>query len=181
MGLKPTPIEGLFVFEPAVHIDDRGYFFESFREDIIREAGFEFPFIQDNEASSTFGVLRGLHYQYGDAAQAKIVRVSQGEVLDVVVDIRPGSSTYGEHYAIQLSQENKLQLLIPRGFAHGYIVLSKRAVFQYKCDNYYDRNMEGGLMYNDPKLDIDWLLPEKELILSEKDKKWPSFGNHQWQ
>lgn len=178
MGFIPTPMEGLIIFEPGVFTDDRGYFFESFREDIFQEAGLPYHFVQDNEAASTYGVIRGLHYQIGGSAQAKLVRVTQGEVLDVVVDIRPGSSTYGQHFSIQLSADNRRQLLVPRGFAHGYAVLSKKAVFQYKCDNYYDPSAEGGLLFNDPGLKIDWLIPEKDRIISKKDLIWPAFGEH---
>lgn len=178
MGFIPTPIEGLMIFEPAVFSDERGYFYESFREDIFEMAGLTHHFVQDNEAASSYGVIRGLHYQLGNSAQAKLVRVTQGEVLDVVVDIRSGSPTYGRHFAIQLSADNKRQLLVPRGFAHGYAVLSKKAVFQYKCDNYYDPEAEGGIRYNDPALGIDWLIPEKDRIISKKDQLWPVLGEH---
>ena len=136
------------------------------------------PFVQDNQAKSTRGVLRGLHYQIGEAAQAKLVRVLKGEVLDVVVDIRPDSPTYGQHYSVLLSAENQQQLYVPRGFAHGYIVLSEEAIFFYKCDNFYAKDQEGGIRYNDPQLNIDWMLPPEELILSEKDQGLPSFGEH---
>lgn len=173
MGFVPTPIEGLWIFEPTVFEDDRGWFYESYRKDIFANAGLYSDFVQDNEAASTYGVLRGLHFQTGEAAQAKLVRVTQGEVLDVVVDIRPGSPSYGQHYSIQLSATNRKQLMVPRGFAHGYVVLSEKAVFQYKCDHFYDPLRESGLRYNDPKMNIDWILPEKDLILSEKDQRWP--------
>lgn len=177
MGFIPTPIEGLWVFEPAVFEDDRGWFYESYRKDLFEKAGLHYDFIQDNEAASSYGVLRGLHFQTGESAQAKLVRVTQGEVLDVVVDIRPGSFSYGQHYSIQLSASNRKQLMVPRGFAHGYVVLSPKAVFQYKCDNYYDPGREGGLRYNDPELGIDWILPGKDLILSDKDQRWPLWSD----
>ena len=173
MGFIPTPIEGLWIFEPVVFEDDRGWFYESYRKDLFTKAGLHYDFVQDNEAASSYGVLRGLHFQTGESAQAKLVRVTQGEVLDVVVDIRPGSPNYGQHYSIRLSASNRKQLMVPRGFAHGYVVLSPKAIFQYKCDNYYDPEREGGLLYNDPELGIDWILPTDDLILSVKDQKWP--------
>jgi len=173
MGFIPTPIAGLWVFEPTVFEDERGWFYESYRKDLFEKAGLHYEFVQDNEAASSYGVLRGLHFQTGEAAQAKLVRVTQGEVLDVVVDIRPGSQSYGQHYSIRLSATNRIQLMVPRGFAHGYVVLSPKAIFQYKCDNYYQPGQEGGLRYNDPELGIDWILPQQDLILSEKDRRWP--------
>lgn len=173
MGFIPTPIAGLWVFEPTVFEDERGWFYESYRKDLFEKAGLHYDFVQDNEAASSYGVLRGLHFQTGEAAQAKLVRVTQGEVLDVVVDIRPGSQSYGQHYSIHLSATNRKQLMVPRGFAHGYVVLSPKAIFQYKCDNYYQPGQEGGLRYNDPELGIDWILPQQDLILSEKDRRWP--------
>lgn len=173
-----TGIEGLKVFEPKVWGDDRGYFFESYNYDTFRQAGINAVFVQDNQSRSTRGVLRGLHYQVGAYAQAKLVRCIEGEVLDVVVDIREGSATYGQSYSVLLSAENKKQLFIPRGFAHGFVVLSPTAEFFYKCDNFYSKTSEGGILYNDPQLKIDWQIDHSEVILSDKDKINPTFGNH---
>ena len=137
-----------------------------------------FDFVQDNESCSSKGVLRGLHYQVGDYAQAKLVRVLQGSVLDVVVDIREGSETYGQHFSIELSSDNKKQLFIPRGFAHGFVVLSETAIFSYKCDNYYNKAAEGGLAYNDPTLSIPWPIAQDQILVSEKDAELPNLGHH---
>lgn len=178
MNILETGLEGLKIIEPKIWGDERGYFFESYSQKTFAEYGIDTVFVQDNEAKSSRGVLRGLHYQAGNAAQAKLVRVSQGKVLDVVADIRPDSITYGKKYTIELSNENKRQLFVPRGFAHGYITLSETAVFQYKCDNFYDKNAEGGIAYDDPQLAIDWMLSPSEFILSEKDQGHPTFGNH---
>jgi dTDP-4-dehydrorhamnose 3,5-epimerase len=178
MPFFETPIPDLLIFEPKVWADDRGYFFESFNARTFEEAGIHIPFVQDNEAKSTYGVLRGLHYQVEPMAQAKLVRVVEGEVLDVVVDIREGSSTYGQSYSIRLSAANKKQLFVPRGFAHGYAVLSRTAIFCYKCDNFYSKEHEGGILFDDPQLGIDWQLPAEAVILSEKDKLQPVLGNH---
>ncbi len=173
-----TGIEGLTIFEPKVWSDDRGYFFESYNYDVFRQAGINSVFVQDNQSRSTRGVLRGLHYQRGAYAQAKLVRCIEGEVLDVVVDIREASPTYGQSFSIVLSAENKKQMYIPRGFAHGFLVLSETAEFFYKCDNFYSKGSEGGLLYNDPFLKIDWQMDVSDVILSEKDKVNPTFGNH---
>jgi dTDP-4-dehydrorhamnose 3,5-epimerase len=173
MPFFPTPIEGLIVFEPAVFSDERGYFFESYNRRTWEQAGIQCDFVQDNQARSTRGVLRGLHYQSGEMAQAKLVRVVEGEVLDVAVDLRPGSATYGQWYGIRLSAENKKQLFVPRGFAHGYLVLSETAEFAYKCDNFYSKAHEGGLRYDDPKVGIDWGFDLSQVIVSEKDKELP--------
>lgn len=174
----PTGIEGLLIVKPRVFKDARGYFFETFSVREFKAAtGMDIDFVQDNQARSTFGVLRGLHFQKGEHAQAKLVRVSVGRVIDVAVDIRPGSPTFGKHVAVELSEENFMQFFIPRGFAHGYIVLSETAVFQYKTDNYYCPESEGAIIWNDPELSIDWKLPESQIILSEKDKKNPSFSS----
>lgn len=173
MPFFPTPIEGLIVFEPAVFGDERGYFFESYNRRTWEQAGIVCDFVQDNQARSTRGVLRGLHYQTGEMAQAKLVRVVEGEVLDVAVDLRPGSATYGQWYGIRLSAENKKQLFVPRGFAHGYLVLSETAEFAYKCDNFYSKAHEGGLRYDDPKVGIDWGFDLSQVIVSEKDKELP--------
>jgi dTDP-4-dehydrorhamnose 3,5-epimerase len=178
MPFFPTPIADLWVFEPNVWKDDRGYFFEAFNANTFRDAGINALFVQDNQARSTFGVLRGLHYQTGDAAQAKLVRVVEGEVLDVAVDLREDSATYGQWYSIRLSAENKKQLFVPRGFAHGYVVLSPTAEFFYKCDNFYSKAHEGGLRYDDPTLQIDWEIDLSQAILSEKDLILPPFGEH---
>ncbi len=178
MPFIPTEFPELIVFEPQVFGDDRGYFFESFNARVFEEAKITRPFVQDNQARSTYGVLRGLHYQRGVHAQAKLVRVLEGRVLDVVVDLRPKSPKYGQHYSIELSAENKKQLYVPRGFAHGYVVLSETAEFFYKCDNFYNKESEGGLIYNDPQLNIHWGIDLKDAILSEKDKALPKFGAH---
>jgi len=178
MQITKTKFEGLYILEPKIWGDDRGYFFESYSKQTLSEAGIDTVFVQDNEAMSTKGVLRGLHYQVGPSAQSKLVRVSRGEVLDVAVDVRPQSSTYGQHISLIISDKNKKQMLIPRGFAHGYVVLSDIAVFQYKCDTFYDKEAEGGVLYNDAQLGIDWILPQSSLIISDKDKKQPTFGSH---
>ena len=178
MPFKETPIKDLLVFEPTVLEDTRGYFFEAFNARTFKDGGIETPFVQDNQAFSKYGVLRGLHYQTGPYAQSKIVRVIHGEVLDVAVDLREKSPTYGQWFKIRLSAENRLQLFIPRGFAHGYLALSPTAEFFYKCDNYYARDFEGGIIYNDPGLAIDWEIPAEDIILSPKDEQLPLFGNH---
>ena len=178
MPFTKTPIEGLLIFEPRVFSDDRGYFYESYNEQIFQEAGVETNFVQDNQSKSTYGVLRGLHYQTGEHCQAKLVRVLEGSVLDVAVDIRPDSPTHGQHFSIELSAENARQLYIPRGFAHGFLVLSEAAVFFYKCDNFYNKPSEGGIAYDDSTLKIDWKIPAEDMILSDKDKVHPSFGVH---
>ncbi|WP_352405815.1 dTDP-4-dehydrorhamnose 3,5-epimerase [Petrimonas sp.] len=171
MKITTTAIEGVVILEPKVFGDERGYFFESFSQREFEEKVCKTTFVQDNESSSRYGVLRGLHFQKPPHAQAKLVRVVKGKVLDIAVDIRKGSPTFGHHVSIELSGENKRQLFIPRGFAHGFAVLSEEVVFQYKCDNYYVPHSEGGILWNDPALGIDWKLPEEDVILSEKDKK----------
>jgi dTDP-4-dehydrorhamnose 3,5-epimerase len=177
MEIEKTKLEGCVILRPRKFHDDRGYFFESFNEAQFQEVtGTQTRFVQDNQSFSTYGVLRGLHAQDGEYAQAKLVRVLQGEVLDIAVDARPGSDTYGEHYAIKLSAENNLQLFIPKGFLHGFVVLSETAVFFYKCDNYYNKASEIGVVYNDPALKIDWLLSEKDISLSEKDMVLPTLN-----
>ena len=178
MIFKQTKLEGCFIIEPKIINDDRGYFMESFNEKTFQiGVGQEVHFVQDNQSFSTKGVLRGLHYQVGEHAQAKLVRVLQGEVLDVAVDIRPDSKTYGQYEAVKLSAENQTQFFVPRGFAHGFLVLSETATFFYKCDNFYNKESEGGIIYNDPALAIDWGFAENELIISDKDKIQPSFEN----
>src|SRR5690554_5568941 len=173
MKVIETDIEGVVIIEPKVFGDERGYFFESFSQKEFEEKVCKKVFVQDNESKSSYGVLRGLHFQKMPYAQSKLVRVVKGKVLDVAVDIRKGSPTFGNHVAVELSEENRLQFFVPRGFAHGFIVLSDEAIFQYKCDNYYSPQSEGGIMWNDPALSIDWLIPAEDIILSEKDKKTP--------
>lgn len=178
MKFTPTNLNGCFIIEPTVINDERGYFMESFNKKTFQEGvQQEVNFVQDNQSFSTQGVLRGLHYQRGEHSQAKLVRVLSGEVLDVAVDIRPESSTYGEHFSIVLSEENNKQLFVPRGFAHGFLVLSESAIFFYKCDNYYNKDSEGGIIYNDQTLSIDWHLKQQNLIISEKDQQLPLFSN----
>ncbi len=173
---EATEFEGLWVIEPKVFGDARGYFFESFNQQMFEKAtGVAVNFVQDNQSMSSFGVLRGLHLQLGEYAQAKLVRVLQGEILDVVVDMRPASATFGKHFDIVLSAENKKQLYIPRGFVHGFVVLSQTAEFFYKCDNFYAPTHELGVIYDDPDLAIDWQLDQSQLLVSERDKKLPSF------
>jgi dTDP-4-dehydrorhamnose 3,5-epimerase len=178
MPFTETHIKGLVIFDPQVWGDDRGYFYESYNANTFKAAGLDADFVQDNQAYSSYGVLRGLHYQVGEFAQAKLVRCIQGEVLDVVVDIRPDSETYGQHLGVLLNEDNKRQLFVPRGFAHGYVVLSNTALFAYKCDNFYSKNHEGGLAFDDPKLNIDWKITMKNALLSDKDKVQPKFGDH---
>tara|TARA_R110002012_G_scaffold283090_2_gene473175 strand:- start:122417 stop:122962 length:546 start_codon:yes stop_codon:yes gene_type:complete len=176
MGITETKLKDCFILEPQVFQDPRGYFFESFNQKSFFEAtGQHVNFIQDNETFSTKGVLRGLHFQTGDFAQAKLVRVIKGRVLDIAVDVRRNSPTFGEYQAIELSEDNKKQFFLPRGFAHGFVVLSDTAIFAYKCDNYYNKESEAGIIYNDPTLNIDWQLSENELLLSDKDKMLPTF------
>jgi dTDP-4-dehydrorhamnose 3,5-epimerase len=171
MEIIQTKLAGCLLLKPSLFQDDRGYFYESFNDRRFNELiGKQIQFVQDNQSYSTYGVLRGLHFQTGVYAQAKLVRVLKGEVLDVAVDIRPDSQTFGQHVAVRLSAENKRQLFIPRGFAHGFVVLSKEAEFFYKCDNYYNKAAEGGLIFNDPELAIDWKIPEHEILISEKDR-----------
>ena len=174
MIVKETKLKGCFILEPKVFEDERGYFYESYNEKTFNDAiGREVVFVQDNESFSTKGVLRGLHFQKGAHAQAKLVRVIKGSVLDVAVDLRKESETYGQYISIDLSEENKKQLFIPRGFAHGFVVLSSTAIFSYKCDNFYHKASEGGIIFNDKDLNIDWKLLEEELIISEKDLVLP--------
>jgi dTDP-4-dehydrorhamnose 3,5-epimerase len=178
MNFIPTKLEGCFVIEPKVIRDERGYFMESFNEKTFQiGVGQEVHFVQDNQSFSSKGVLRGLHYQTGEHAQAKLVRVLDGEVLDVAVDIRPNSPTFGNYEAVLLSGENQKQFFVPRGFAHGFLVLSQTATFFYKCDNFYNKESEGGIIFNDSTLNIDWQFPEKELLISDKDKVQPTLEN----
>lgn len=178
MKVEQTSFKDLFICKPSVFTDERGYFYESYKGSVFQElTGLSPQFVQDNQSRSSYGVLRGLHFQIGDNAQAKLVRVLEGEVLDVVVDLRIDEPTFGKSFAITLSAENKTQLYIPRGFAHGFLVLSEYATFFYKCDNYYDKESERGLKYDDPALGIDWLLQPENLILSEKDQQNLDFEN----
>ena len=180
MKVIDTEIEGLVILEPQVFGDDRGYFFESFSLKRFEEKVSKTVVVQDNESKSKYGVLRGLHYQLPPYTQAKLVRVVKGRVLDVAVDIRKGSPTFGKHVAVELSEENKLQFFLPKGFAHGFAVLSEEAIFQYKCDEYYAPDHEGAIRYDDPELGIDWKLPVEDIILSEKDKKHPRLQDAIW-
>ena len=175
MPFIPTKIKDVVIFEPRIFTDDRGYFFETYNEKLFNDNGITAKFVQDNQSKSSYGVIRGLHFQKGEHAQAKLVRVLQGSVLDVAVDLRAGSETYGKYVAVELSDVNNLQLFIPRGFAHGFSVLSKTAVFAYKCDNLYCKESEGGIDCNDPDLGIDWQIPAEDRVLSEKDKLHPLF------
>lgn len=177
MTVIETEIEGVVIIEPKVFVDERGYFFESFLQKEFEEKVCKTTFVQDNESKSTYGTLRGLHFQKMPYTQSKLVRVVKGRVLDIAVDIRKDSLSFGKHIAAELSGENKLQLFVPRGFAHGFVVLSEEAIFQYKCDNYYAPQSEGGIMWNDPALNIDWQIPEQDIILSDKDKKNPLLAN----
>jgi len=177
MKITKTNLAGLLIIEPAVYEDERGYFMESFSRSALKQYC-DINFIQDNEAYSQRGVLRGLHYQIPPIAQSKLVRVAIGSVLDVVVDIRPESETYGQSFSIVLSGENKKQLLVPRGFAHGYVVLSEHAYFLYKVDNVYSKEHEAGIKYDDEALGIDWIIPNDQLIISDKDQVQPLFSQH---
>ena len=175
---KETKLKGCFVLEPTIFADERGYFMESFNEERFNAAiGSKVNFIQDNQSFSSKGVIRALHYQIGEHAQAKLVRVLSGTVLDVAVDLRRDSPTFGEHFSIELSSENKKQLFIPRGFAHGFVVLSDTAEFFYKCDNYYNKESEGGILFSDPSLNIDWKFSHEQLIVSEKDQVLPTLDS----
>lgn len=173
MNVIQTEIPGVVIIEPKLFGDSRGYFFESFSERDFEENVARTHFVQDNESKSCYGVLRGLHFQKPPYAQAKLVRVIKGRVLDVAVDIRKGSPTYGKHVAVELTEDNHRQFFIPRGFAHGFAVLSEEAVFQYKCDSYYAPQSEGAIAWNDPDLDIDWVVPADKVLLSEKDSRHP--------
>ena len=173
MNVIKTPIEGLLILEPKVFRDARGYFVETYNEQRYREAGIEAHFVQDNQSCSSYGVVRGLHFQLPPYTQAKLVCCTVGRVLDVAVDLRKGSPTFGQWFGVELNEENKRQFFVPRGFAHGFSVLSDQAIFTYKCDNPYHPEADGGILLNDPDLGIDWQVPEELRILSEKDKKHP--------
>ena len=173
MKISNTAINGVVIIEPQVFEDERGYFFESYNQAKMEEAGLKYNFIQDNQSKSCYGTVRGIHFQKGEFAQAKLVRVLEGTVLDVAVDLRKNSPTFGKYVAVELSAENKKQLLIPRGFGHGFSVLSKTAIFAYKCDNVYNKASEGSIRFNDPDIAVDWKINPEEAILSEKDKNAP--------
>lgn len=178
MIFTPQSIPDVILFEPKVHGDQRGYFTETYRQDVFDQAtGFKVEFTQDNESSSSRGVLRGLHFQLPPHAQSKLVRVIKGAVLDVAVDIREGSPTFGQHVAVELTEENKHQLFIPRGFAHGFVVLSEQAIFAYKVDSYYSPECDRGLAWNDPDINIDWQIAAQDIKLSAKDTRQPTLAN----
>ncbi len=176
MIVEETKLKGCHIIKPKVFEDERGYFFESFNKQKFQElTDLSVDFVQDNQSKSNRGVLRGLHFQKGEWAQAKLVRVIKGKVLDIALDLREDSSTYGQHFSIELTEENKIQLYIPRGFAHGFAVLEDDTIFSYKCDNYYNKESEDGIMFNDSKLNIDWKLNIDEIVLSKKDKFLSNF------
>ena len=179
MEIIKTNIEGVVIIEPRIFKDDRGYFFESFSQREFEEKVCKTTFVQDNESKSSYGVLRGLHFQKPPFAQSKLVRVIKGVVLDVAVDIRKGSPTFGQYVSVELTGENHRQFFIPRGFAHGFSVLSEEVIFQYKCDNFYSPQSEGAIAWNDPDLNIDWRIPAEKVVLSEKDSKHPRLKD--WQ
>lgn len=177
MNIITTEIEGVLIIEPRIFQDNRGYFFESFNQREFEEQVGPVTFVQDNESKSCCGVVRGLHFQKGEHAQSKLVRVVKGKVLDVAVDLRPGSKTFGKHVSAELSEDNHRQFFIPRGFAHGFSVLSDEVIFQYKCDNFYCPESEGAIAWDDPALGIDWKVPKDRIILSEKDRNHPRLGD----
>ena len=179
MEIIKTNIEGVVIIEPRIFKDDRGYFFESFSQREFEEKVCKTTFVQDNESKSSYGVVRGLHFQKPPFAQSKLVRVIKGAVLDVAVDIRKGSPTFGQYVSVELTGENHRQFFIPRGFAHGFSVLSEEVIFQYKCDNFYSPQSEGAIAWNDPDLNIDWRIPAEKVVLSEKDSKHPRLKD--WQ
>ncbi len=177
MNIKTTEISDLFLLEPSVFEDPRGYFFESFNQRALEENGLKYRFVQDNQSKSAYGVIRGLHYQIEPYSQTKLIRVLQGTILDVAVDIRKGSPTFGDVFTRKLSDENKRQLLVPKGFAHGFSVISETAVVLYKCDEFYNKDSERGIFFNDPELKIDWQVDMKHAVVSEKDRVLPHFKN----
>ena len=181
MEVLKTAIEGLLIIEPTVFGDSRGYFFESYNKQRFNEAtGLDIDFVQDNQSKSCYGVLRGLHFQKPPFAQSKLVRCVRGKVLDVAVDIRKSSTTFGKYVAVELTEDNHRQLFIPHGFAHGFVVLSEEAIFQYKCDNFYNKESEGAIAWNDPEIGIDWGIPSADIILSDKDKVNPLLKDAEW-
>lgn len=173
MKITKTALDGVVIIEPQVFEDARGYFFESWNKAKMEEAGLNYDFIQDNQSKSCYGTIRGIHFQKGEFSQAKLVRVLQGTVLDVAVDLHKDSKTFGQHVAVELSAENNRQLMIPRGFGHGFSVLTPTAVFAYKCDNVYNKASEAGIRFDDPALGIDWKVKPEEAVLSDKDKILP--------
>ena len=177
MKFIATELPGLLIFEPNVIADDRGYFFESYNEKIFQQQGIAIRFVQDNQSSSSYGVIRGLHYQLNPFAQSKLIRVLSGKILDVAVDLRKGSPTYGHHFDIELSAENKKQLLVPKGFAHGFSVISERAEVLYKCDEFYNKKSEAGIRFDDPALNINWEIPSENTIISAKDQLLPGLAS----
>ncbi|MCW3074949.1 MAG: dTDP-4-dehydrorhamnose 3,5-epimerase [Flaviaesturariibacter sp.] len=177
MGFTTCDITGLVIIEPQVFEDDRGYFFEAYNEKRFKEAGIACDFIQDNQSKSSYGVIRGLHYQLPPYAQSKLVRVLEGSIIDVAVDLRKGSPTFGKQFSIELSADNKKQLFIPHGFAHGFSVLSQIAIVLYKCDQYYNKQSEAGIRFNDETLAIDWGIPPSQAVISEKDAILPAFSD----
>ena len=177
MKIEESPLKGSFVIQPKVFEDHRGYFLESFNQRLLDSVlGYSPQFVQDNQSKSKYGVLRGLHLQLGEYAQAKLVRAIAGDILDIIVDVRPNSPQFGEHYSLVLSADNKKQLFIPYGFAHGFAVLTETATIHYKADNYYNNKAESGLLYNDPELNIDWQIPIEDIITSEKDLLLPTLS-----
>ncbi len=178
MSITTTPFKGLYLFEPRVFKDERGYFFESYSSKLWKESGIQMDFIQDNESMSQYGTVRGMHYQLPPYGQDKLIRVTRGKVLDIVVDIRPSEPTYGQSFSVELSQENKKQMLIPQGFAHGFVTLSEEAVFNYKCTNFYSKEHEGYVNPLDESLALDWGIPKEDMIFSEKDRMAPNLGTH---
>lgn len=173
MPFTTTQFPGLLLFEPVLHHDDRGYFFESYNEQVFRQQGLDIRFLQDNQSFSRYGVIRGLHYQLEPNPQSKLIRVLQGKILDVALDLRKGSPTYGRHLSVELSGDNKRQFFIPAGFAHGFSVLSEVAEVSYKCDGFYNKGSEAGVFYDDPALGIDWQIPAGQALVSSKDKELP--------
>ncbi len=178
MPFTTTAFPGLLIYEPNVFEDSRGYFFESYNANTFSAGGADIKFVQDNQAKSCYGVIRGLHFQLAPNAQTKLIRALAGSILDVVVDLRHGSPTYGYVFSLELSAENKKQLLVPKGFAHGYSVLSETAEVLYKCDTFYHKQSEGGILFNDPALNIDWQIPADKAIVAEKDLALPGIENH---
>ena len=177
MPFIETGFPGLLIFDPRIFEDERGYFFESYNQKIFEAASIDLQFVQDNQSKSSYGVIRGLHYQLPPYPQSKLVRVLKGEILDLALDIRKGSPTFGKHFRIRLSSENRKQLFIPKGFAHGFSVLSEYAEVFYKCDSFYNKESEAGIAYNDPALNIDWEIPAQQAIISEKDQTNPRFAD----
>ena len=181
MEVIKTALDGVVILEPTVFGDSRGYFFESYNKQRFNEAtGLDIDFVQDNQSKSCYGVLRGLHFQKPPYTQSKLVRCVKGKVLDVAVDIRKGSTTFGQYVAVELTEDNHRQLFIPHGFAHGFVVLSGEAIFQYKCDNFYYKESEGAIAWNDPEINIDWMIPFEDVILSDKDKVNPLLKDAEW-